>query len=145
MTCALGLGLATPHASALFVVNQPWVRPAQRTQATEAYMDLTSTDGATLVGVVSDAAAVVSIRAPGRVASKVDRLPLPVRTVVALAAGGYRIVLSRLVRTLKLGDRVQLTLTIEATDGSREEVGVDAEVRLRSPIDDEKRAHKHAH
>ena len=145
ITCGLGLALVASQASAMFVVNQPWVRAAQRMQATEAYMDLTSTDGATLVGVVSDAAAAVAIRAPGKAASRVDRLPLPVQTVVALAPGGYRIVLSRLVRTLKLGDRVRLTLTIEAANGSRQDVGVDAEVRLRSPTDDEMRAHKLSH
>src|SRR5271168_3334398 len=42
--CALGLGLTAPYASALFIVNQPWIRPAQQAQATEAYMNLTSTD-----------------------------------------------------------------------------------------------------
>lgn len=141
----LGLGLLAQHASALFIVNQPWVRPAQRLQVTEAYMNLTSTDAVTLVGAVSAAAGSVAIRAPGKAADNLARLPLPARSVVALAPGHYRLVLSRLARTLKLGDRVALTLTIEAADGSRQDVSVNAEVRLRSPIDDEMRAHHHAH
>jgi periplasmic copper chaperone A len=145
LVCGLGLGLLAQHASALFIVNQPWVRPAQRLQVTEAYMNLTSTDAATLVGAVSADAGSVAIRAPGKATGNLARLPLPARSVVALAPGQYRLVLSRLARTLKLGDRVALTLTIEAADGSRQDVGVDAEVRLHSPIDDEMRAHHHAH
>jgi len=139
------LALAAQQASALFIVNQPWARPAQPGQATEAYMDLTSTDGAALVGVTSDAAATATIRAPGKTLGKNLRVPLPAKTLVALAPGGYRIALTGLKQPLKLGDRVQLTLSIEATDGSRQDIGVDAEVRLRSPLDDERRAHQHTH
>jgi copper(I)-binding protein len=139
------LALAAQQANALFIVNLPWARPAQRGQATEAYMDLTSTDGATLVGVTSDAAGTATIRAPGKTSSKIIRVPLPARTLVALAPGGYRIALSGMMRPLKLGDRVTLTLTIEAADGSRQDISVDAEVRLRSPLDDERRAHQHTH
>jgi copper(I)-binding protein len=145
LACGLGLGVMAQHASALFVVNQPWIRPAQQTQATEAYMNLTSTDGASLVGVESASAASAAILAPGQTKGTVDRLPLPAQKVVALAPEGYRIVLRRLGHTLKVGARVPLTLTIEAPNGSRQTIGVDAEVRLHSPIDDEMHAHKHAH
>jgi copper(I)-binding protein len=145
LTCGLGLGLLAHHASALLVVNQPWVLPAQRLQVTEVYMNLTSTDGATLVGAASAAAASVAIRAPGKSTRNLARLPLPAQSVVALAPGKYHLVLRRLARTLKLGDRLPLTLTIEAADGSRQDIGVDAEVRLHSPIDDEMRARHHAH
>jgi periplasmic copper chaperone A len=144
LACGLALLLAAAQASALFAVNQPWVRPASRDQATEAYMNLTSTEGATLVAVASAAAGSVAIRAPGK-KDRVGRLPLPAQTLVALAPDSYRLVLSRLRRTLKVGERVPLTLTIEHADGSREDIGVNAEVRLHSPIDDELRAHSHAH
>jgi len=139
------LGLLAQHASALFIVNQPWVRPAQRLQATEAYMNLTSSDGATLVGAVSAAAGSVAIRAPGKTTGNLARLPLPAQRVVALAPGQYHLVLGHLARTLKVGDRVPLTLTIEAADGARQDIAVSADVRLHSPIDDEMRAHHHAH
>src|SRR6266436_5804260 len=139
------LALAAQQANALFIVNQPWARPAQRGQVTEAYMDLTSTDGAALVGVTSDAAITAAIRAPGKSSGNNVRVPLPAKTLVALAPGGYRVALTGLTRPLKLGDRVKLTLAIEAADGSRQDIGVDAEVRLRSPLDDERRAHQHAH
>lgn len=141
----LGLATAAAQADGLFVVNQPWVRPAQAGQTTEAYMDLTSTAGAKLVSVASAAAPAVAIRAPDKRRGAAPTVTLPAGTLVALAPGEYRIALQRVARTLKPGDRVPLTLTIEAADGSRQEIPVDAEVRLHSPIDDELRAHKHKH
>jgi VCBS repeat-containing protein len=145
---ALALGLVSGGALAVdgfFIVNQPWVRPAQAGQATEAYMDLTSTAGATLVGATSAAAATAVIRAPDQQRGGPPSVALPAGTLVALAPGKYRITLRHLARTLKVGDRVALTLTIQAADGSHEDIPVDAEVRLHSPIDDELHAHKHGH
>ena len=104
-------------------------------------MELFSSEGATLVGVRSDVAAGVTMRPPGTSRSTVDKIPLPAGTTVKLAAGGYRVALADLTRSLKLGDRVALVLVIEAADGSRQEISADAEVRRRSPSDD----HKHAH
>jgi copper(I)-binding protein len=144
LACSLGLGLFAQQASALFVVNQPWVLPAQKAQTTEAFMNLTSTDGATLVGATSAAAATVAILAPGKTAHAIDRVSLPAHTVITLAPGSYRIVMHRLAQPLKLGDRVELTLTIEAADGTHQEVGVNADVRLHAPIYDELHEHKHA-
>ena len=86
-----------------------------------------------------------AILAPGKTARAIDRVSLPAHTVITLAPGSYRIVMHRLVQSLKLGDRVDLTLTIEATDGTRQEIGVNADVRLHAPIDDEMREHMHAH
>ena len=48
----------------------------------------------------------------------------------------------KLIRRARLGDRLALTLTIEAADGSRQDIPVHAEVRMRSPVDDELRAHR---
>jgi periplasmic copper chaperone A len=138
----LALALVGGDADALFIVNQPWVVPAAKGQTTAAYMDLTSTEGATLVAAKSDAAARVSIGGPKREAS-VARLALPAGEMIRLAPSGYRIVLDRLARPIKLGDRVMLTLTIEAADGSRQDIPVNAEARRRSPLDDERRAHSH--
>jgi periplasmic copper chaperone A len=132
------------HANGLLIVNQPWARPASAGKATEVYMDITSTAGATVVAVASDAAAVARLRAPDGQRVKSPTIALPAGTVVALAPGSYRVVLLRLNRTLRLADRVRLTLTIENADASRQEIAVNAEVRLHSPIDDELRAHRHA-
>jgi copper(I)-binding protein len=143
----LGFGAATASvpANALFIVNQPWVRPAKTAQSTEAYMDLTSIEGATLVAVRADVARTVSIRAPGSAVAVTTKVTLPPRVLVALAPGQYRIAFSHLLRTLQRGDRVELTLTLEQHDGSRQEIVVNAEVREHSPIDDERHAHEHEH
>lgn len=140
----LALALGAGNASALFIVNQPWVVPAAKGHPTAAYMDLTSTDGAALVAVKSDASASVSIRGPKR-ATTMARLALPAREMVRLAPNGYRLVLESITRPIKRGERVRLTLIIEAADGSRQEIGVDAEARFNSPLEDERRAHGPRH
>jgi len=140
----LALGPTPSLAGALFIVNQPWVRPAKVAQTTEAYMNLTSTDGAILVSIGTGAAKETVIRAPGKPAVNAPSVRLPPGTLVALAPGHYRLALKQLTRTLQPGDRVPMTLRIDIDDGSQQEIAVDAEVRLRSPVDDERRAHSHA-
>jgi copper(I)-binding protein len=144
LTCGLVLVLLAPNASALFIVNQPWARPAKFGQSTDVYMNLTSTDGASLVAVHTDEAAAIVIRGPGNGARKILMLPLPAGTLVALAPGRHRLAMIGLTRSVKPGDRLALTLTIEGADGTRQDIPVLAEARLRSPLDDERRAH-HAH
>jgi copper(I)-binding protein len=136
------LALVAGDAGALFIVNQPWVLPAAKGGSTAVYMDLTSTEGATLVAAKSDAAESVSIRGP-KGTPRGAPLALPARTIVHLAPNGYRLVLERTTRSIKRGERVLLTLVIEASDGSRQEIGVNAEARLDSPLDAERRMHSH--
>jgi copper(I)-binding protein len=137
---ASALALGGSDAYALFIVNQPWVKPG--TRATEAYMVLTSTEDAKLVGVRSPVAARTWLRGPRSKADGIrSTLSLPAGGPVSLQPGAERIGLSGLNRPLKLGDRVPLTLTIETVAGAREEIGVDAEVRNQSPLDAERRAH----
>jgi copper(I)-binding protein len=131
------LALPGTNADALFIVNQPWVKPGTRTS--EAYMVLTSTEGAALIGVRSPVAARASLIAPG---SRGAALKLPAGTAIALRPGADRIALTGLSRQLKLGERVALTLTIETAAGAREDIAVDAEVRKESPIDAERRVHR---
>ncbi len=146
LCCGLVLLLLAPSANALFIVNQPWARPAGSGQSTEVYMNLTSTDGATLVAVHTDDAAEIVIRPPGKNTRTLAALPMPAGTLVALAPGKNRLAMIKLKRGVKLGDRILLTLTIEGADGTRQEIPVNAEVRMRSPLDDERRAHgKHTH
>jgi copper(I)-binding protein len=143
--CGLVAILVTPNASALFIVNQPWARPARSGQSTEVYMNLTSTDAATLVAVHTDDAEEIVIRPPGKDARAVATLPMPAGTLVALAPGKSRLAMIKLKRGVKLGERILLTLTIEGADGTRQEIPVNAEARMRSPLDDERRAHAHKH
>jgi len=142
----LALFALSAGATGLFIVNQPWVRPAPAGKTTEAYMDLTSTAGASLIGVESTDAASATIANP-KPASSAGKTPqsiiLSPGKLIALAPGAARITLRRLTRTLKLGDRVSLVLVVVYDDGSRQSIPVDAEVRLHSPIDDELRAHHH--
>jgi periplasmic copper chaperone A len=138
LACALLLGGTSAYA--LFIVNQPWVKPGIRT--TEAYMVLTSTEGATLVGVHSAVASGASLRGAGPKGGRAPRaLPLPAGEPVPLRPGAQHIALTGLKRALKLGERVALTLTIATATGAREEIAVDAEVRNESPLAAERRAH----
>jgi len=138
----LTLTLLPAIASAVFVVNYPWVRPAGKGAVTEVFMEVTSIEGAALVGARSDAGTAVLI-GPGIKAKPVERLNLPAGAPVILAPGSYRVRLSALQRKLKLGDFVPLALIIEAPDGTRQEIRVNAEVRRRSTVDDHLQGHRH--
>jgi periplasmic copper chaperone A len=139
--------LAPGTADALFVVNQPWVRPAAAGGATEAYMVLRSSEGTTLVGIRSDLVSGITLEEPDSARHgkfrAVTRLPLPAGETVTLAPGRVHGHLAPIKRSLKLGERVVLVLTLEAADGTTQEIPVDAEVRHHSPSDDEMRAHGH--
>ncbi len=148
LVIAFALDTGAADATGLLVVNQPWVRPARAGQNTEAFMDLTSTAGATLLAVESVDAASASLRGPSgtrTTGASVDHIVLPAGKLVSLAPGGYRVALRAVARPFKLGERVAMTLQIVYDDGSRQAIPVDAEVRLRSPIEDELRTHSHSH
>ncbi len=106
-------------------------------------MEVTSLEGASLVGARSASAADVVLVAPGAKIRAVDRLALPAGAPVILVPGSYRLRLSPLDRTIKVGDWVPLVLIFEAADGKREEVAVQAEVRRRSAIEDHLHGHRH--
>ena len=141
----LALALSVSSAQAVTIVNQPWVRPAAAGDSTEVYMNLTSTEGATLVATRSDLAAATTLHRPGTDARPAGELALPARAIVQLAPGKYRLWLRRLNRTIKLGDVVPLTLTLRSADGALQDIAVGAVARHRSPVDDERRAHHHQH
>ena len=125
----------------VFVVNQPWVAPARKGQTTHAYMNLTSTDGATLVGARSEDARRASLHSAHSDAAA--GLALPAKSEIALAPGHDHLTLNGLTRALKIGDRIIITLTVRDGDGTVREITVNAEVRVRSAVDDELRAHRH--
>src|SRR4029453_5607433 len=110
----LVLALVVTDAAALFIVTEPWVRVAPDARSAEAYMELRSTEGARLVEVRTEDATGVALLAPGARRAPVTQIPLAANTTVKLAPGAFRIVLPRLSRPLKLGDRVALVLVIEA-------------------------------
>jgi copper(I)-binding protein len=138
---AIAFALMASDASALFIVNQPWVRPARKAQTTNAYMNLTSTDGATLLAARSEDAGRIALRSARSTAAA--GLALPAKSEIALAPGHDHLMLTGLTRPLKIGDRINITLTVRDDDGTVHEITVNAEVRLRSPLDDELRGHHH--
>jgi copper(I)-binding protein len=141
LPAAVALTLVSAQAHAVFVVTEPWVRPARAAQSTEAYMELKSSDGATLIGVRTKVAASVALHgAPGSPVT----LALPAGATVALAPGKPRLTLGKLGKTLRLGDRVPMTLIVRDETGGTQEIGVDAEVRLHSPTHDHHVPHTHA-
>ena len=136
---------SSASAGSVFIVNLPWMLSAAKGKTTEAFMTLQSSESAELVRVQSPYAANVAIVGPGSKKSSLARLPLPPGKPILLAPGKYRLRLVDIDRTLKLGDRVPLVLTIETADGAHQTVAVDIEVRRRSALDDEAREHQHHH
>jgi len=143
LACALALAVVPLDASATIAVNAPWVRIIAGTTSAEAYMELQSSTDAALVAVHTDAARKVTIRPPDTRPAPIAELPLPAGTPVGLVPGGVRLTLGQLTRKLKQGDRIPLTLVIRTGEGSRQEIPITAEVRRRSPLEDERRAHTH--
>lgn len=121
-------------AHAEVTVKDAWVRgtvPAQTT--TGAFMTLTSTTDAKLVGAASAVAKMVEIHESmmhGTTAhmQEVKAIPLPAGKPVELKPGAHHVMLMGLSRPLKAGDTVPLTLTIEEK-GKRSTVEVKAAVR----------------
>jgi periplasmic copper chaperone A len=140
---AFATSLFATDAAAILVVQEPWVRIAPDARAAEGYVRLRSSEDATLVGIRSDAAASAEIRQRGKSRASAGRIKLPAGETVMLAPGADRFVLSRLVRPMKLGDRVEFVLVVEAADGSRQEIRVSAEVRNHSPTEDHLHGHRH--
>jgi copper(I)-binding protein len=152
--CALILGLACalapPAQGEVLTVNAPWVRAATGTRSAEAYMEIRSSDDATLIGATSANAVRVTLRSPSPNSQRIDALALPAGTAVQLAPGGYRLLLERANRDpLKLGDHIPLTLIVRDRDGAPQAISITAEVRRRSVIDDhlhpDPHSHDHAH
>jgi periplasmic copper chaperone A len=141
--CALVLALSPLAAGAVVAINGPWVRVAPNGTAAEAYMEIASAAPATLVAVRSDAAAKVTLRAPGKRVVTIAEVPLPAGALVALAPGGPRVGLEQLARPLKLGDYVPLTVTIREAGGKLLQIPINAEVRRRSAREDHLKGHAH--
>lgn len=116
-------------------VKAVWVRGTVAGQkATGAFMEVTSTSGATLVSVSSPVAGVTEIHemkiADGVMQMRaIHRLELPAGKPVKLAPGGYHVMLLDLKQSLKAGESVPLILTVEGKDKKIETIKVKGEVR----------------
>jgi len=140
----VSLAVAGATLAVSFNVTQPWVKPARAGASTEAYMQLMSPEGTTIVGARSPVAAnVVLVTTKGRQSAPFT-LVLPPRATVFLEASATRFALVNVERPLKLGERVPITLVLRHADGSSQEIDVDAEVRRHSPSYDHGfRGHAH--
>ena len=126
---------ASAPAWAQVEVKSAWVRGtvgAQKT--TSAYMEISSAQGASLVGAesaVAGEAEVHEMRMDQNVMRMraVPKLDLPAGKTVELKPGGYHVMLIDLKRPLKKGDSVPLKLHIENKDKSVTTIEIKAEVR----------------
>ena len=133
MVCLGSSGIAV---AAVFNVTEPWLKPVGAGGSTEAYMQLASSDGTTIVAARSPLAAAMTLVTAKERRPAPFALALPAGAAVSLTAGGTRFALVKVVRPLKLGDRVPVTLVLRNADGSTQEIEVDAEVRRHSPSSD---------
>ena len=140
---AFAAALCATDATAVFIITEPWVRPSTDSRSAEAFMELSSTESARLVGVRCDAAASIEMRAPGSSPAPVKAIDLPAGKPVVLAPRAYRLALGGLAQPLRLGDHVAIVLIVMTADGTGQEIRVNAEVRRNSPTYDHQHGHKH--
>lgn len=127
---ALAAGLFSLSAMAQVSVTEPWVRatvPAQK--STGAFMQLQSATPARLIDVrtgVAGRAEIHEMAMEGQVMRmrRVTAVDLPAGTPVALASGGYHVMLMDLKRQLKQGESIELTLVVEDAAKGRQDIKV---------------------
>lgn len=132
---AVSAAAASVPAWAQVEVKSAWVRGTVGAQKTTgAYMEISSAQGASLVGAesaVAGEAEVHEMRMDKNVMRMraVPKLELPAGKTVELKPGGYHVMLIDLKRPLKKGESVPLKLRIENKDKSVTTIEVKAEVR----------------
>lgn len=132
LAALLGLSL---QAQAQTEVHDAWVRATVPGQpATGAFMHLTSSTDARLVGVASPVAKMVQIHQSNMKddvmnMQKVDAVELPAGKTVVFDTEGYHVMLMGLNAQVKEGDQVPLTLTVEDASGTTENIEVMAPAR----------------
>ena len=134
LSAAIG-GFLSLGALAEVTVKDAWVRgtvPAQK--STGAFLTITSSEDAKLLGASSKIAKTVEIHESGMKGDvmhmhAVDFVPLPAGKAVELKPGGYHVMMMGLTGRVKEGDKVPLTLIVEDGKGKRTRVEVQAAVR----------------
>lgn len=133
---ALAVSIAfAASAAAQVTVRDPWIRATvPAAQATGAFMELVSAQDTRLVDVSTPAAGIVeihqmSMKGDRMMMSAVDSIDLPAGKPVALASGGYHIMMMDLKRQMKAGETVPMTLVFEKKNKTRETVEVKVPVK----------------
>jgi len=122
-------------AAAQVSVREPWIRATvPAAQATGAFMELVSTQDVRLVDVSTPVAGIVeihqmSMKGDRMMMSAVDSIDLKAGKPLALASGGYHIMMMDLKRQMKAGETVPMTLVFEKKDKQRETLQVQVPVK----------------
>ena len=125
---------AAPVWAGDVLVEGAWVRGTVAAQrATGAFMRLTASEAAALVGASSPAASVTEVHEMAMHNDVMRMRPteaieLPAGQAVELKPGGYHIMLMGLKAPLAEGDVVPITLRLRGADGAIAEQHVDAPV-----------------
>lgn len=131
---AIGVIVAS-SVRAQVTVEDAWVRatvPGQPVAA--AYLKIRSAQTAELIAVstlVTARAEIHEMRMEGGIMRMrpVTRLALPAGETVELKPGGYHLMLMDIVKPLRPGEVVPITLVIEGPDNKPQEVKIEAKVR----------------
>ncbi|SFF84214.1 hypothetical protein SAMN05518865_105130 [Duganella sp. CF458] len=122
-------------AAAQVTVREPWIRATvPAAQATGAFMELVAKQDARLVEVRSPAAGIIeihqmSMQGDRMMMSAVEGIDLPAGKTVALASGGYHIMMMDLKRQMKAGETVPMTLVFQGKGKKQETVEVQVPVK----------------
>jgi copper(I)-binding protein len=122
-------------ALAQTTVEDAWVRTSVPGQPSSgAFMRVTADSDSRLLSVSSPVAKNVQIHEMSMTndvmrMGPVDSVTLPAGKTVSLDPDGYHVMLMGLVRQIKEGDLVPLTLTVENDKGIRETINVQAPAR----------------
>ena len=131
--------IAAFSAHAEVTVQGPWVRATVAQQkVTGAFMAITSTVDAHVVGITSPVADRVEIHEmkmnnETMTMRAIPSLPLDAGKTVQLAPGGFHIMLFGLHQQVKAGDSVPLTLMIEDSQKRRSSVDIKAIAKSAAP------------
>lgn len=133
---SLLLALTTISVSAFsqVMVENSWVRATTPHQTVSgAFMHIKSTKNAKLIGGQSPSGAVEihEMRMDNNVMRmrQIDELPLPAGKLVELKPGGYHLMFTGLKQALNEGETVDLSLTVETENKTRETIALKVPVR----------------
>ena len=130
---------AAPVAQAQVTVDGAWARTTVPNQsATGAFMRLTTRKDVVLVGASSPVAGIVEVHEMSMVKDimrmrAADRVPLKAGQTIELKSGGLHIMMMDLKKQIKAGERVPLTLSFEAANGTLSTVKVNATAGFAPP------------
>jgi hypothetical protein len=116
-------------------VEHAWMRAtAPGQEVAGAFMDITSTDNAKLVGATSPAAGKLEIHSMSMnngvmEMRQMKSINLPKGKTIQLAPGGLHVMLFDLKQPMKQGETIPMTLDVITADKHHESIKVDVSVR----------------